>query len=172
MLIGRIAKQSGPFWSAECEPIGAFTQGTSVEDAIDMLRSLIELQIDSAGFRAKVTDLGMGDDGARSVFIEANEPARLAAQVLKYQREINRLSLADVAKRLGVSSRSSYATYEQGRSEPSLSKFSELLAAVAPNMALIVGRRACASSDPVPRARGRIATRKRTTRRAQARRRG
>lgn len=58
MLVGGIAKQSGPFWSAECEPIGAFTQGTSIADAIDMLRSLIELQVDRDGFHVAVTDFG------------------------------------------------------------------------------------------------------------------
>lgn len=172
MLIGRIAKQSSPFWSAECEPIGAFTQGTSIADAIDMLRSLIELQVDSSGFHVKVTDLGAGDDGARSVMIEANEPALLAAQVLKYQREIHQLSLADVAKRLGVSSRSSYASYEQGRSEPSLSKFAELLAAVAPDLALLVGPRGGSPRSGTPRrGRARVSARKRSSDRAQPRRR-
>jgi len=52
-----------------------------------------------------------------------------------------RISLADVAKKLGASSRSSYASYEQGRTEPSLSKYIELLAAVAPERALTVGPR-------------------------------
>jgi len=51
------------------------------------------------------------------------------------------LSLADVAKMLGSSSRNAYASYEQGRTEPTLGKFRELLMAVAPDMALTVGPR-------------------------------
>jgi transcriptional regulator with XRE-family HTH domain len=51
------------------------------------------------------------------------------------------LSLADVARLLGTSSRNAYASYEQGRTEPTLGKFRELLMAVAPEMTLTVGPR-------------------------------
>lgn len=74
--------------------------------------------------------------------IDSTEPARLAALVLTVQREHNKLSLADVAAKLGVSSRNAYARYEQGASVPTLDKYIELLAAVAPDMALMVGPRA------------------------------
>ncbi len=73
-----------------------------------------------------------------SVLVSANRPALLAAQVLRHQREIHGLTLADVAKKLGASSVNSYAAYEQGRREPSLSKYRELLAIVAPEMELTV----------------------------------
>ena len=79
--------------------------------------------------------------GRIAVLVDATEPSLLAAQVLKYQREVHGLSLADVAKMLGSSSRNAYASYEQGRTEPTLGKFRELLMAVAPDMALIVGPR-------------------------------
>jgi predicted transcriptional regulator len=73
-----------------------------------------------------------------SVLVSANHPALLAAQVLRHQREIHGLSLADVAKKLGASSVNAYAAYEHGRREPSLSKYRELLAVVAPEMELTV----------------------------------
>lgn len=142
MLIGRIAKEEGPFWSVEVEAIGAFTQGTSRKDALVMLEDLVETMINRPGFKATVTEIGPAGENAFTVFVDANEPARLAALVLKYQREVHGLSLADVAKLLGSSSRNAYASYEQGRTEPSLSKFRELLQAVAPEMMLSVGPRA------------------------------
>ena len=120
MLIGRIAKEQGSLWSAEVDAIGAFTQGTSRKDAISMLGE---------------------SDGVIAVLVDATQPSRLAAQVLKYQREVHGLSLADVARLLGTSSRNAYASYEQGRTEPTLGKFRELLMAVAPDMALVVGPR-------------------------------
>lgn len=71
--------------------------------------------------------------------ISANQPAVLATLLLRYQREVHKLTLADVAKKLGASSVNACAAYEQGKREPSLSKFIELLAVVAPEMALTVG---------------------------------
>jgi len=44
----------------------------------------------------------------------------------KYQRWKNKLSLADVAKALHASSRNAYASYEQGKREPSLGKLLSL----------------------------------------------
>ena len=140
MLIGRIAKEEGSLWSAEVAAIGAFTQGTSRKDAASMLAEVIELMIDRSGFKVTVTEIGE-DRGGIAVLIDATEPSRLAAQVLKYQREVHGLSLADVAKLLGTSSRNAYASYEQGRTEPTLGKFRELLMAIAPDMALTVGPR-------------------------------
>jgi transcriptional regulator with XRE-family HTH domain len=93
--------------------------------------------INRPGFKVTVSDEGDGDQ----VLVEANEPAALAAYVLKYQREVHGLSLAQVAKALGASSRNAYARYEQGASVPTLDKFAELLRAVAPEVTLIMGTR-------------------------------
>lgn len=140
MLIGRLAKENGSRWSAEADAVGAFTQGASRKEAASMLAEVIELMVERPGFKVTVTEIGE-DNGSIAVLVDATEPSRLAAQVLKYQREVHGLSLADVAKLLGTSSRNAYASYEQGRTEPTLSKFSELLMAVAPDMALTVGPR-------------------------------
>lgn len=86
-----------------------------------------------------MSDVG-GDRGERAVLIDSTAPAMLCAAVLRYQRGRSKLSLADVAERLGKS-RNTYATYERGVREPSLSQFRELLAAVAPDLALLVGPR-------------------------------
>jgi DNA-binding XRE family transcriptional regulator len=141
MLIGRIAKERGPWWSAHCEIVGAFTQGRSRKDARAMLADCIETKVNHPGFKVIVTELAADGVDAYSVFVDAEPLSLLAAEVLKYQRERHQLSLADVAKKLGASSRNAYASYEQGRTEPSISKFRQLLAAVAPELALVVGLR-------------------------------
>jgi DNA-binding XRE family transcriptional regulator len=148
MLIGTIAKQEGPWWSADCDIVGAFTQGRSRKEAAAMLAEVVELKVNRPGFKVTVTEVGPSGEQSFRVAIDASEPALLAAEVLKYQREMHNLSLADVAKALGVSSRNAYARYEQGKSEPSLSKFRELLAVVAPEMALTVGPRSGARPAP------------------------
>lgn len=137
MLIGRVAKEEGPFWAAECEAIGAFTQGNSRAEAFEMLADLVETMINRPGFKASVAEIGKDGDEV-VVYVSGSDPAVLAAQVLKYQREVHKLTLADVQKKLGASSINAYAAYEQGKREPSLSKYLELLGAVAPDMALMV----------------------------------
>jgi hypothetical protein len=140
MLTGKIMKQKTPWWTAECEIIGAWTQGRSRKEAMEMLADCIETKINRREIKVTVAALTSGD--TFEVAIDTNEPGLLAAEVLKYQRGVHGLSLADVAKALGSSSRNGYASYEQGRREPSLSKFRELLSAVAPEITFIIARRA------------------------------
>ncbi len=137
MLVGKIFRSNtSPMWLAEAPIIGVYTQGRTRAEAEEMLVDAVQEVVHRPGFSASLTKLD-GD----AVLIDANEPVALAAYVLKYQRETHGLSLADVAKRLGASSRNAYASYEQGRTEPTLSKYRELLKAVAPEAALIVGNR-------------------------------
>jgi len=129
MLIGRIAKENSSLWSAEVGSIGAFTQGASRADAASMLAEVIELMVERPGFKVTVTEIAKDDEG---ILVDATEPSSLAAQVLKYQRQVRGLSFAGVAKLVGNSSRNAYARYEQGQIEPTLRKLRELLTAVAP----------------------------------------
>jgi DNA-binding XRE family transcriptional regulator len=140
MLIGRIEKQ-GRWWVAECEIVGAFTQGRSRTEAMKNLAEVVELRVNRDAFKATVTELEKQGRSAFAVIVEPSEPVWLAAAVLKYQRARNGMSLADVAKSLGAASRNAYASYEQGAREPTLGKFRELLEAVAPEMTLILGPR-------------------------------
>lgn len=135
MLVGKIFK-SGRYWAAEASSIGVYTQGTTRADAEAMLADAVREVVNREGFTVSVSRLQSDD-----VSIGASSPHLLAAQVLKYQREVHKLSLADVALRLGAKSRNAYAAYEQGKTEPTLSKYLELLAVVAPEMALTVAPR-------------------------------
>lgn len=144
MLVGKIFKSStSPMWLAESPIIGVYTQGRTRAEAEEMLVDAVQEVVHRPGFTVTLTKLD-GD----SVLIDANDPVALAAYVLKYQREAHGLSLADVAKRLGTSSRNAYASYEQGRTEPTLSKYRELLKAVAPEVALWVGESEAKAKSP------------------------
>ncbi len=157
MLIGRLSKESGTWWAAEAPVAGVYTQGRSRKDAAAMLADAFESLINRPGFKVTVTDEGDGEQ----VLIEANEPAALAAYVLKYQREVHGLSLAQAARALGASSRNAYARYEQGDSVPTLDKFAELLRAVAPEVTLIIGTRKPVAAAPRRRAKSATASRRR-----------
>lgn len=150
MLIGRIFKvpESGaPAWAAEVESIGAWTQGRTREDAIAMLRDWVrtklEVELDHPGVDVQITVIGSegSGGGAFAALVEADEPTLLGALLLKYQRQVHGLTVADVARKLGATHHNAYASYEQGRREPSLGKFCQMLAAVAPDMALTIGPR-------------------------------
>jgi predicted transcriptional regulator len=156
MLMGRLSKSTGTWWAAEAPVAGIYTQGRSRKNAAVMLADAFEALINRPGFKVTVVD-----EGGESVAIEANEPAALAAYVLRYQREVHGLTLAQVAKTLGASSRNAYARYEQGSSVPTLDKFAELLRAVAPDVTLIIGTRKPVLAAPRKRARPASSARRR-----------
>jgi DNA-binding XRE family transcriptional regulator len=105
-------------------------------DAMQALADAFEDVVNRDGFKVTVTALD-GD----AVSVDASDPALLLGVVLRYQREAHHLSLADVAKRIGASSRNTYARYEHGTSMPKLDTVQEILKAVAPELALTVGPR-------------------------------
>lgn len=137
MLVGTIEKR-GQWWIAVCELIGAFTQARTRKEAMENLGDVVELRVERKGFEATVTEIARQGTRAFTVLVDPSDPAQLAAAVLKYQRARHGLSLADVAKKLGVSSRNAYARYEHGTSEPSLGKLRELLGGVAPEITMLL----------------------------------
>jgi len=108
--------------------LDATTQGRSRTEALRMAADLVETMADKKGLHVKVFS------GGRDSFeIASDDVATLVALMLRRQREKRGLSLAEVARRLGSSSKTAYARYEQGRSVPTIDKLFELLAAVAPD---------------------------------------
>ena len=156
LLTGKIIKH-GSAWLAECDVVGAYTEGRSRKDAMAMLADCIATKIDPTKIKISVTAVGEESPGVHVVQIDADNLPLLAAEVLGYQREAHKLTLAEVAKRIGASSLNAYAAYEHGTREPSLSKFRELLGAIAPELALTVGPRAVRAPA---RPRGRRAARR------------
>lgn len=156
LIAGKLIKEkTGSWWCVEADAIGAFTQGSSRKDAVAMLKDLVEAMLNDASARVTVHDVGMSDDGTVSVIIECSDPGALAARVLRYQREVHGLTLEQVSKTLGITSRNAFARYEQNRATPTLGKYGKLLAAVAPEMSIMVGFRKparAAKASKTPRA--------------------
>lgn len=147
MIIGRIFKDpepGAPLWSVEAETIGGATQGRTRKEAIAMLIDLvegkIEFELKRPGVKVRATVFDEDRSSCR-VLIESDEPALLGALVLRYQRQMRGMTVQQVAEKLGAAHHNAYASYEQGKREPSIGKFAELLAAVAPEMAVTVGPR-------------------------------
>lgn len=132
MILGRIEKQEGIWWSADCDLAGVHTQGRSKADAKAQLVAAFVDLFDDPSCKVTITD----QEEAGDVLIETNKPGALLALVLRYQRGAHQLSLADVAERIGASSRNAYARYEQGAAMPKLDTVLQLIAAVAPEFTL------------------------------------
>jgi len=141
MLTGRIQKE-GALWRAECAAVGAFTQGNNRKHAAEMLADCIEAGV-KEGFRVRVVEVRSvpGEKDAYEVSIDSDDLSTLLVEVLKHQRRMHKLTLAEVAKRLGSDNVNAYAAYEQGKREPSVGKFREMLAVVAPELGLTIAPR-------------------------------
>jgi DNA-binding XRE family transcriptional regulator len=131
-LAGRVWKE-GRHWLAEVPMLDALTQGHTRAEALRMLVDLVVTMADRAGFSVKAFP-GAGEE----LEIGTPDSAALVAVMLRRQREKHGLSLSEVARLLGASSKTAYARYEQGRSVPSVEKLFELLRAVAPKQDFVL----------------------------------
>ncbi len=123
---GRVFKVAR-YWAVEVPILGVVTQGRTKKDALVMIADAVESLVNREGFRVEVFP-------TKEDYFElgSSDQAALTALLLKRQRTLAGLSLADVAHRLGSSSPNTYARYEQGRAVPTMAQLSRLLAAVAP----------------------------------------
>jgi predicted RNase H-like HicB family nuclease len=127
---GRVSKDKGSkHWLIEVPLLDVMTQGTSKESAYEMLVDAIESLVDQKGFRVDVRA-----EGGHHFTVGANRETQLIALMLKRQREAHRLTLQEVARRLGQKSPNAYARYEQGRSVPTVEKLNELMRAIDPGI--------------------------------------
>src|SRR5580693_142513 len=108
ILEGRIAK-SGRFWAVEVASVGLFTQGRTRKQAEAMAADALE------ALAGKPLGASAWSDGDR-IYVQAEDTAALVAFVLRSRRASSHLTLAEVARRIGVKSPNAYARYEQGRS--------------------------------------------------------
>ena len=131
---GRIY-QAGEFWLAEVPILDAMTQGTSKEDALYMVKDMVEALVNRRGFTVTVHSCPDG-----SIELGANDVRALVALMLHRHRTRNGLSLPEAARRLGAKSPNAYARYERGDSSPTLEKLGELMAAISPGCDFVLQR--------------------------------
>jgi len=133
MRINGIVVKDGKHWLVELPLLDAMTQGTTRKNAYAMAVDLVETLVDRTGFKASI------HPGKHGEFeLSCSDSGALLGLVLKRQREASGLSLAEVAKRLGVKSRNAYARYEQGQSVPTVDKLNELLRVVSGGRDLVL----------------------------------
>ncbi len=125
---GRVWKsERSKYWVADVEMLDLSTQGTSRSDALSMVKDAIEALVHKKGFRALVTP------GVKDGFtVSANYSAAWLGFLLQRLRMKEGLTIEQVARNMGFTSKTAYARYEQGKVTPSLEKFFRILQAIAP----------------------------------------
>lgn len=129
---GKVYKD-GKFWLAEIPILDAMTQGRTRKEAFEMVADMLESMVNKKGFQVQIFKGSHGEFEVGSI-----DSRSMISLLLQRKRELSGLSLAQVAERLGVSSRNAYARYEQGRSVPTIEKLNELLSAVCPNTEIVI----------------------------------
>ena len=125
---GRVSKDKGSkYWLVEVPLLDVMTQGTSKNDAYFMIADAIEGLVNQKGFKVDVRPLDR-----ESFTVGASQESVMIALMLKRQREAHRLTLVEVARRLGQKSPNAYARYEQGKSLPTLENLNKLMKAIDP----------------------------------------
>ncbi len=125
---GRVRKDKGSkYWLIEVPLLNVMTQGTSKQNAHEMIADAIEMLVNRKGFRVNVRP-----DAGSTFTVGANQENILFALMLKRQREAHNLTLLEMARRLHSKSPNAYARYEQGKSVPTLDKLNQLMQAIDP----------------------------------------
>ena len=129
---GKIFK-NGKFWLVEIPILDLMTQGRTKKEAYEMVADMLESMVNKDGFKIEVFK------GEKDSFeVGASDPKHMVSLLLQRKRELSGLSLAQVATRLGMKSRNTYARYEQGHSVPSVEKLNELFNAVCPQTDIVI----------------------------------
>lgn len=131
MFKGKIWKE-GHFWLIEVPALDVITQGTTKEEAFEMIADAIESLINTKGFSVEVKRSGQYE-----FMISATPVAPLIALMFKRQRARKGLSVEDMRQRLDARSRNEYYQYEQGKSTPGIDKILQILKALEIEDALI-----------------------------------
>ncbi len=134
---GRLTRE-GKFWLAEVPVLGVMTQGRSRSHAHEMIRDAIETLLfdQRPGIRVHP------GEGNRFE-ISSESTGAMIALALCNNRSRGELSLSEMSRRLGRSSRNAFARYENGETVPTITKLEELFRAVDPKRELVLGLSEC-----------------------------
>lgn len=129
---GKIYKD-GKFWLAEIPILDLMTQGYTKKEAYEMVDDMLKSLVNKDDCIIEIYKGKM-----ENFEVTSSDPKYMVSLLLQRKRELSGLSLAEVANRLGMKSRNTYARYERGYSVPSVGKLNELLKAVCPQTDIVI----------------------------------
>ena len=136
VFVGTI-KKSGKLWIVEVPQFEAITQAHTKAECFGMIRDwFVSIINDNSAVQVQPMDTDK--------FIVKLEPTpKVFGLLLQRQRLKSGLSIREAAKILGFKSANSYASYEQGNREPSISVAARLMKAVSKQDQLDLGFLTC-----------------------------
>ena len=129
------AFKDGNYWLADIPFFELMTQGRTKKELLLMVEYLFVTLADKKGFEVSVK---CTRDGILE--IGSNDNKVMVGLLLKRKRQLNKLTIQQVAERMGSTSKNSYARYEQGKTLPSINKLQELLNATGPFSDLVISQ--------------------------------
>ena len=129
------AFKNGKFWLADIPFPELMTQGRTKKELLLMVEDLFVTLADKKGFEVNVK---CTKDGILE--IGSNNNKVMIGLLLKRKRQLNSLTIQQVAERLGSTSKNAYARYEQGKTLPSIDKLQDLLNATGPFSDLVISQ--------------------------------
>lgn len=131
-LEGRVWKGgSDSGWLIEVPYLNVMTQGNTKEEALEMIVDAVQLLMEDA-YEGKKFNLKVNYYGKDLFGLSCKQDNYLLAFALRRQREMNRLTIREAARRLGSNSPNAYARYERALVKPTIQKYEQLLQAVNP----------------------------------------
>lgn len=129
------AFKNGKFWLADIPFLELMTQGRTKKELLLMVEDLFVTLADKKGFEVNVK---CTKDGILE--IGSNDNKVMVGLLLKRKRQLNNLTIQQVAERMGSTSKNAYARYEQGKTLPSINKLQDLLNATGPFSDLVISQ--------------------------------
>jgi len=125
-LEGKVWKSNkGKYWIAYIEFLDINTQGISERDSLAMIKDAIESLINKKGFKITIKSI----DGHK-FSIGSSDTKTWLGFILQRLRMKAGLTIEEVARRMGSTSKNAYARYEHGKTIPGLDKLSQILEAI------------------------------------------
>ena len=129
------AFKDGNFWLADIPFFELMTQGRTKKELLLMVEDLFITLADKKSFEVNVK---CTKDGILE--IGSNDNKVMISLLLKRKRQLNNLTIQQVAERLGSTSKNAYARYEQGKTLPGIDKLQELLNATGPYSDFVISQ--------------------------------
>ena len=120
-------------WVAEIPLLYTVISSRPGEDKESLVRSIEKLAQKS---QMKINFIK--DQNPNQFFFEVKNINQFLPIILKRTRLAKKLSIGDITKRLGYSSRNSYAQYEYGKTKLTFTKYLELIKAMDPQIKIVL----------------------------------
>lgn len=124
ILSGKLWKE-GTHWLIECPALDALTQGFTKKEALEMMTDWVQTALDNPDYKIQISDTSKG-----AFQMKFDDPKPILGLMVDRAREAAGLTYEEVAKRVGLKSRSGIKTMASGKHDPQFSKIANVLSAI------------------------------------------